>query len=145
MLCEPRYHSHSGYANILIHHLTTVQPMNAENVTSHCHLGEKLGQFDCRAFRNDKLWEVWFAENDDSKGKRAQKRSTQKDDSPPQSFMCSLSPLECFFRSPVLLKKSWSLHPQLRPRLFCEIFHFLLLSHAKLDPCFSLPLSSLTC
>lgn len=100
MLCERGYHSHSGYANILIHRLTAVQPMNAKNVTSHCHLGEKLGQFDRRAFRNDKLWEVWFAENNDSKGKRAQKRSTQKDDTPPPIIHVLSLSLGMFFSLP---------------------------------------------
>lgn len=60
---------------ILIHCVTTFQPMNVENVTSHYSHGENVGQFDCRALRDCIVWEVWSAEDYTSKGKRAPKRS----------------------------------------------------------------------
>lgn len=90
MLYEQGYHNHSGYANIRIHCLTAFQPMNAENIASHCNHGKNLGQFDCRAFRNYILQEVRPAGNYVSKGKRSQKSSTQKDDLQIHSI-CSLS------------------------------------------------------
>lgn len=95
MLYEQGYHNHSGYANIRIHCLTAFQPMNAENIASHCNHGKNLGQFDCRAFRNYILQEVRSAGNYVSKGKRSQKSSTQKDDLQIHSI-CSL-PLGFFF------------------------------------------------
>ena len=49
MLYERGNHSHSAYVNILIHRVTTFQPMNAENVTSHCNHRKNIGQFNCRA------------------------------------------------------------------------------------------------
>ena len=67
MLYERGNHSHSAYVNVLIHRVTTFQPMNGENVISHCNHRKNVGQFDCRAFRDCMVWAVWSAENYTSK------------------------------------------------------------------------------
>lgn len=110
-------------------------------------MGENVGQFACRAFRNYTLWEVQSAGIYVSKGKRAPKRSTQKDD-PQIHSTRSLSPLEifCFLFFLLLCLPEEVLvilkAPTSNLTSFVKLFLSFLLSQAKLGPYFSQALSS---